>query len=222
MPGIVSGNRSKWPLPTSRHIHRYHSGMLDKQIPVASLQSAWDHVAARYAAYKLVLPGSPTFICQADSCDAYCCRAYTVNLGEGEVARMASASGLDPSRFLEYYDGLPLALPMAQPFLLRREDNRCVLLGEDLRCGQYHGRPDACRLYPHFLIFINRSTWKPVYADTGGFANSVATFEAGCDGPLIPLLLRHVECPGFTGPPISVESWWALFEATNLAQYTAV
>lgn len=201
---------------------RYHTGMPDNEVPTASLQSAWARVAPRYAAYDLVLPGSATFVCQAELCDAYCCRAYTVNLGEAEVARMARESRLDPTRFLEYYDGLPLALPMAQPFLLKREDNRCALLGDDLRCGQYHGRPDACRLYPHFLVFIKRSTWKPVYADTGEFARSVAAFEAGREAPLVPLLLRHVECPGFTGPPISVEAWWTLFEATRLAQYTAV
>jgi len=196
--------------------------MSENEVPVTSLQSAWERVAARYAAYELVLPGSATFVCQAELCDAYCCRAYTVNLGEDEVARMARESGLAPSRFLEYYDDLPLALPMAQPFLLKREENRCALLGDDLRCGQYHGRPDACRLYPHFLVFIKQSTWKPVYADTEGFTRSAAAFAVGIEDPLVPLLLRHVECPGFTGPPISVESWWELFEATRVAQYTAV
>ncbi|MEP7215013.1 MAG: YkgJ family cysteine cluster protein [Anaerolineaceae bacterium] len=196
--------------------------MPDIEVPVESLQAVWDRVASRYAAYELVLPGSATFVCQAELCDAYCCRAYTVNLGEGEVARMARESGLEPSRFLEYYDGLPLALPMAQPFLLKREENRCALLGEDLRCGQYHGRPDACRLYPHFLVFIKQSTCKPVYADIEGFAHAVAAFVAGRESLLVPLLLRHVECPGFTGPPISAQSWWALFEATRVAQYAAV
>ena len=182
----------------------------------------WNRVASRYAAYELVLPGSATFICQAELCDAYCCRAYTVNLGEAEVARMARASRLDPYRFLEYYDGLPLALPMAQPFLLRREENRCALLGDDLHCGQYHGRPQACRLYPHFLVFIKQTTWKPVHADISGFDRAVTAFTEGRPDVLTPLLLRHVECPGFTGPPISVDAWWELFETTRLLQYTAV
>ena len=192
-----------------------------KTVPIGQLQAAWEKVAARYGAYDLVLPGSASFICQAEVCDAYCCRAYTVNLGEREVARMASASSLEPSRFLEYYDGLPLALPMAQPFLLKREENRCALLGDDLRCGQYHGRPDACQLYPHFLVFISRMTWKPVYADTAGFDRSVCALGEGRDDDLTPLLLRHVECPGFTGPPISEAAWWTLFESTRLLQYAA-
>ena len=132
---------------------------------------------------------------------------------------MARESKLEPSRFLEYYDGLPLALPMVQPFLLRREENRCALLGDDLRCGQYHGRPDACRLYPHFLVFIDQAAWKPVYADTGGFDRAVAAFVEGREDALVPLLLRHVECPGFTGPPVSVQAWWELFESTRALQY---
>ena len=198
---------------------RYHTRVPHQLVPAGALKSAWDHVASRYAAYELVLPGSATFVCQAELCDAYCCRAYTVNLGEAEVQRMARESRLEPSRFLEYYDGLPLALPMAQPFLLRREENRCALLGDDLRCGQYHGRPDACRLYPHFLVFIDQATWKPVYSDTGGFERSVAAFVEGREDALVPLLLRHVECPGFTGPPIAEEAWWELFESTRALQY---
>ncbi len=195
--------------------------MLLKPVPAEQLQAVWDRVSQRYGAYELVLPGCASFICQADLCDAYCCRAYTVNLGEREVARMAKSSALEPSRFLEYYDGLPLALPMAQPFLLKREENRCALLGENLRCGQYHGRPDACQLYPHFLVFINTQTWKPVYADTAGFEHAVVALIEGREDAMVPLLLRHVECPGFTGPPISKDAWWALFEATRLLQYTA-
>ena len=182
---------------------------------------AWAAVAGRYAAYDLVLPGSATFECQPTLCDAYCCRSYSVNLGDSEVARMAASSGLPASRFLETEDGEPIALPMAQPFLLRREDNRCALLGDDLRCTQYHGRPDACRLYPHFVVFIDEAAAKPVYADMEAINRSMAAFRAGEELPLVPLLLRHVECPGFTGPPMTAGQWHELFETTFALQYGA-
>jgi len=39
---------------------------------------------------------------------------------------------------------------------------------------------------------------------------------------LVPLLLGHIECPGFTGPPISEPQWRALFDSTCQLQYPAV
>ncbi|MBA4181127.1 MAG: hypothetical protein C0506_11110 [Anaerolinea sp.] len=193
--------------------------MADAAFPLDLLGRAWKLVAGRYAAYELVLPGSAGFQCQPRLCDAFCCRSYSVNLGEVEVARMATTSGLLPARFLETENGEPIVLPMAQPFLLRREDNRCALLGDDLRCTQYHGRPDACRLYPHFVVFINEAEAKPVYADLDAIAEAMAAFRSGGKPPLVPLLLRHVECPGFTGPPMTGEEWQVLFATTYELQY---
>ena len=132
-----------------------------------------------------------------------------------------ASSGLPAFRFLETEDGEPIALPMAQPFLLRRENNRCALLGDDLRCSQYHGRPDACRLYPHFVVFIDEAAVKPVYADMEAITRSMEAFRSGEEPPLVPLLLRHVECPGFTGPPMTAADWHSLFETTFALQYGA-
>ena len=195
--------------------------MTGPAIPLALLTRAWAAVAERYAAYELVLPGSATFECQPRLCDAYCCRSYSVNLGDFEVARMAASSGLPASRFLEVEDGVPIALPMAQPYLLRREDNRCALLGDELGCTQYHGRPDACRLYPHFVVFIDEAAAKPVYADLDAIRLAMDAFRTGEAPALVPLLLRHVECPGFTGPAMTGADWGALFEATFTLQYGA-
>ena len=183
------------------------------------LSDAWAKVCERYAAYDLVLPGSATFECQPTLCDAYCCRSYSVNLGEAEVARMAAVSGLRPSRFLESEHGEPIVLPMAQPYLLKRARNRCALLGDDLRCSQYHGRPNACRLYPHFVVFIDTVQAKPVYGDTAAMSAAMDALRAGQEFALVPLLLRHVECPGFTGPPMTTGEWQALFESTYRLQY---
>lgn len=184
------------------------------------MRSVWELVAERFSAYQLTLPGSPTFICQPHTCDAQCCRRFSVNLGEAEVDRFAKASGLQLIEFLECEEGKPIALPIAQPYLLARGDGACKQLGSDLGCGQYQGRPNACRLYPHFILFIDPETARPVHGDEPGMSRSYAAALAGEEpAPYVPLLLRHVDCPGFTGAPMSDADWAALFADTYLLQY---
>lgn len=181
----------------------------------AEMSEAWRTIAGRFAAYDLALPGSPAFRCQPLVCDAHCCRAFSVSLGEAEVARMQHASRMQPVAFLESEDGRPITLPMAQPYLLRRAHNRCAILASDLSCGEYDGRPNACRLYPHFLLFIEASTGRPVSGDVAGMSASARLLIAGSSPrPYIPLLVRHVECPGFTGSPMDEGAWRALLEET--------
>ena len=168
------------------------------------------------------MPGSPTFICQAELCDAHCCRAFSVNLGESEVERMQRASGLRPLDFLESEDGVIVNLPLAQPYLLKRAENRCAQLAPGLSCGQYEGRPNACRLYPHFVLFIDPVSLRPVHAEMDGMRASFAAAtapDARPPGLYVPLLLRHVECPGFTGASMSSVEWSGLFEDTFRLQY---
>lgn len=190
--------------------------MTGPMFDVAGMQRTWDGIKERYQAYGLALPGSARFICQAELCDAHCCRAFSVTLGEAEASRMERESGLQPVQFLECEDGKPIALPLAQPFLLARSDNRCRMLGDDLACTQYHGRPNACRLYPHFVVFIDEAASRPVTADLDGIVRS---FESPSEGPYVPLLLRHVECPGFTGAPMARTEWETLFRDTYQLQY---
>jgi Fe-S-cluster containining protein len=182
-------------------------------------QQAWEAVEGRFGAYALVLPGAPSFICQAEFCTAHCCHAFSVNLGEGEVARMARTSGLAPVTFLESEDGTPIALPLAQPYLLARRDGNCVLLGANMRCTQYEGRPAACRLYPHFVVAVDRDTGRPCYGDAQAILAAVEVAASGsAPGALVPLLVRHTACPGFTGPPLTEEDWRALFIETARLQ----
>jgi hypothetical protein len=183
------------------------------------MRTVWESVAGRYLAYRLALPGSETFICQAELCDAYCCRAYSVELGEAEVERMARASGLQPVTFLESEGGEPIRLPLARPFLLRREENRCAQLRTDLGCGQYDGRPNACRLYPHFVLVFDPDSRRPVHSDEDAIRAAVEASVSGSDSKCVALLLRHIECPGFTGPPMKERDWRELFEETYRLQY---
>lgn len=179
------------------------------------IQAAWAPIAQRYAAYSLLLPGTPSFICQPEACTAHCCHAFSVALGEGEVERMATSSGLPPRRFLETDEDGLLTVPMAQPYLLRRREGRCTLLGEHLGCTQYEGRPNACRLYPHQVLFIDEHTLRPVHGD---IPRMRAALEDS-DVALVPMLLRHVECPGFTGPPLDAPGWRRQMEETAALQF---
>ncbi|MBI2764475.1 MAG: YkgJ family cysteine cluster protein [Chloroflexi bacterium] len=181
----------------------------------------WELIAARYPNYELVTPWSPSFVCQAEACIAQCCKRFSVSLGEREVERMQRVSGFTPLDFLEVVDGSPLTMPLAQPYLLARREGKCVLLGELHRCTQYEGRPDACRLYPHFVLFVEPETGKPTHADAEGMKCSLAAAlqrEAG-PAPYVPLLIRHLECPGFTGPALGEAAWLALLAETARLQY---
>ena len=184
-------------------------------VRTGTLRAAWERVADRYAGYRLTLPGEPGFICQPHSCDASCCRNFNVALDGREVERLRGASGWPPARFLESEDGQPLALPLATPFVLARREGHCVFLDADLTCGQYAARPNACRSYPHQVIFVDaEGGWAAQPSPEAG-RRAVEAVIAGrtADGPM-PLLLRHGECPGFTGPPVSAREWARLLRAT--------
>ena len=129
---------------------------------------------------------------------------------------MAATSGLSPSRFLESEDGEVLTLPLATPFVLGRSEGHCVFLSDELACGQYEGRPDACRSYPHQVVFVDSSERAPGAALAG--ARGGGRWRRWSRGRSVegalPLLLRHDQCPGFTGPPSTEEAWAGLFRET--------
>jgi Fe-S-cluster containining protein len=169
----------------------------------AGSTSAWQRLRERYGAYELLLPGDPSFICQPHICDAHCCRKFSVSVGLEDRVRMRRETGMADVEFLECDDGEPIALPMLKPFLLRRAGNGCAMLGEHLACGAYPGRPDACRQYPYQVLFADREGL-PVRP---AIATARALVAAPVDGTITPLLVRHVECPGFTGPSLSTAGW---------------
>lgn len=199
----------------------YHPGVT-AHAALNHMVAAWDCVRERFGAYALVLPGTPSFICQANLCTAHCCHAFSVNMGEAEAGRMARETGMAPVQFLELEDGDPITLPLAQPFLLAREGGHCRFLGPDLDCTVYSGRPNACRLYPHFVVFVDAATGKVTTPSPGDGRRAVDALLAGELSSPVPLLLGHVECPGFTGDPLPEASWRALLEATYQLQHEEV
>jgi hypothetical protein len=134
---------------------------------------------------------------------------------------MEHESGRRAVEFLESEDGEPIVLPLAQPYLLKRSGGNCALILPDLRCGEYAGRPDACRLYPHFVLAASRSGGRVAGASAEAIRAAQAQLRAGAAGPIVPLLVRHLDCPGFDGPPHSEASWWDLLETTIALQYPA-
>ncbi len=178
----------------------------------ARMALAWEAAAARFGAYHLILPGSRAFVCKTDDCEAACCRVFSVAMHDRDVARFARVSGLQPVQFLELENGEPIRLPLAQPYLLARDEGRCRFLRPRHRCGAYEARPTACRLYPHFVVYWNLETARPVYADPPPLT------AAAAGGPIVPLLLGHDQCPGFTGPPLAPAEWLALLEETDHLQ----
>lgn len=187
----------------------------------ATFEQVWASVAARYEAYAPVWPGDPSFICQPHSCDAYCCRTMSVSLGDGEVARMTAASGREPIAFLEAEDGSPIELPLLKPYLLKRHEAKCAMLAPDLSCGEYEGRPDACRQYPYQLLIIDADRGKPARIDATERDAALARTltRAPIDPTAVAFLVRHTPCPGFTGPGTAEADWAALYRSTATAQF---
>lgn len=176
---------------------------------LAAMRTAWVGLRSRYAAYELLMPGDPSFVCQPHACDAHCCRKFSVSAGEQDRARMVAETGLQPAEFLESENGRPIELPLAKPYLLKRGDNRCALLGEDLGCSVYTGRPNACRQYPYQVLFATPE------GEVARLSRSeaLATIKRPTAGA-IALLARHIECPGFTSDPLTVETWRDLRRST--------
>ncbi len=186
----------------------------------AKQEAAWALIEERYTGYGLVLPGDPSFICQAERCDALCCRAYSVAVNDEEVERLAAATTFPAARFLECEDGEPINLPLERPFVLGREDDHCVFLSQDRSCQQYAARPDTCQLYPHQILFVNPSSGRVMQPSPAEQQQAVHALLAG--DPVagsVPLLLRHLECPGFTGPPTNPADWAALLRVTYALQW---
>lgn len=145
------------------------------------------------AAARLVLPGSPAFVCLADECGALCCRApYRVDVDQRETARLI------PITDIEERGSLAL--------LAQSDEGACLLLSPDLRCRAYDRRPRGCVQYPYLLHIVDARG-----NDAPNPASAVETWAAGgIDDHATPLLLRDPACPGFVGDPLTAQAWGAL------------
>ena len=151
---------------------------------------------------RLVHPGTPSFRCQPQACDALCCRSpYRVDPSEQEVDILIRR-GEDPAAFLEEGGVIPL---LTQP------RGACSFLGDDLACGVYEGRPEGCVQYPYLLLFVPREG-APLVTARGPSEELDTAIEAAAGGSPqesghVPLLLRDLACPGFTEEPLTFEQY---------------
>src|SRR6185436_14216566 len=99
------------------------------------VRGAWGAVAERFPQYAPLLPGDASFVCLADQCSVHCCRIFSVPASEADVERMARTHRIDPADFLECENGEPIALPLAEPYLLARRDGGCAQLQPTMLCG---------------------------------------------------------------------------------------
>lgn len=185
------------------------------------MRDAWAGIAERFQAYELVVPGATAFDCLQGNCTEHCCNRYTVNLSERDVDRVVRFSGRSPRDFLECEDGEPISLPIAQPYVLTRAGGTCTFLQSDLGCGVYEGRPNACRLYPHFVLFVDPDSGRPTYGDIPAISDSMGDWLAGRASGLVPVLMRHCACPGFEGDrTLPEDEWLTILRETARIQYS--
>lgn len=183
------------------------------------MRLAWDQARREFETHGLVLPGSAAFSCVPDVCDAWCCRNLTVPVDDLDSSRLEAGTGLAPSHFLECEDGVPVTLPLVQPYVLGRRDGACLFNGPDRRCSAYACRPDACRLYPHSLLFVDAESGQVLALAELDRRRAVSDALAGGPAEALPLLLRHLECPGFTGPPLDEPGWREALRHAYALQY---
>ncbi|MEZ4492298.1 MAG: hypothetical protein R3C29_03160 [Dehalococcoidia bacterium] len=85
----------------------------------------------------------------------------------------------------------------------------------DLGCSVYSGRPDACRQYLYQVLFA--SVEGGIARPSRDEALALLASDSGA-GP-VALLVRHIECPGFTGEPLSSADWRTLRQSTLALQF---
>lgn len=178
---------------------------------------------------RLVLPGSASFACQPLSCEAMCCRSpYLAGASVWDVERL-EASGYETSYFIDLagldedaatellHDRETLKTETRRSTALRLrhdEDERCVFLQPDQRCGSYEARPNGCVQYPFQIAFahLQGDALAVSVRDTEALDLAVRVAAGQVDGaaPFVPLLLRDSACPGFDGPPLDRSAYGEL------------
>ncbi len=210
--------------PRSRALAQLSLGIIGSMSLLGQMQAAWSLAEARLATYRLVCPGEPSFRCLASECPTNCCVPYTVALSAEDLDRLVRVTRRPVRELVECEGEEPVVLPLAEPYVLAREGGRCRFLGADGLCTVYEGRPNACRLYPFQVVFVERESGKPRAGTPRLVSRARDLFTSGTADehePVLPLLLRHAACPGMVGPPLDVGEWRRLALQVLELQYRA-
>ncbi len=182
-------------------------------------RAAWAAIAPRFGGYGFVGPETPAFRCLASACPANCCRPFTVALDAEDLDRFVRVSRLPVESVVECEGGVPVVLPLAEPYVLAREGGACRFLGADGRCTQYEARPTACRLYPYQVVLVDEHSGRLAAPSPERVREATAALEGTGGGGTVPVLLFHRACPGFVGEPLGEVAWRRLVRDTLNLQF---
>jgi Fe-S-cluster containining protein len=194
----------------------YHGGVVSL---AERSRAAWAAIAARFGGYGFVGPETPAFRCLSSACPVNCCRPFTVALDAEDLERFLRLSGLPVESVVECEGGVPVVLPLAEPYVLAREGGACRFLGADGRCTQYEARPTACRLYPYQVVFVDEGTGRLIAPSPERVREAMAALEGVGGVGTVPVLLFHRACPGFVGEPLGEVAWLRLLRDTLSLQF---
>jgi Fe-S-cluster containining protein len=106
---------------------------------------------------------------------ANCCRAFTVELADRDIERLARHLSISKAEFLTGYTTADEE-EEGPPSLRRSDATGCVFLDGN-RCSVYEERPDICRRFPHLVRgtgsiasrmwqFVDRACYCPIVYNT--------------------------------------------------------
>ena len=176
----------------------------------ARARAIWRGIAPQ-APERLVVPGTPAFLCQYLACVGMCCRApLLAAVTPRDLARLGPAQAGAVIIPRDPWDGPPV------PRMRKDPDGACVLLQPEGGCGVYERRPTSCRTYPYELFFATPAG-DPVLAEASPAACAAAIAAAVAGGlepaaPVVPLVTRDLFCPGFTEAALTPDGYAALLE----------
>lgn len=113
----------------------------------------------------------------------------------------------------------PVILPLSEPYVLARGNGACKFLAPDGCCTQYAARPTACRLYPYEVVLVEEPSGRLLSPSPERLHAALEAFSEGEPTSIVPVLLRHADCPGFLDAPLGVETWRRLFRDVLEMQY---
>jgi Fe-S-cluster containining protein len=177
----------------------------------AAMPEILDRVRSDPGAHDIrpYLPEQEQFVCAQSLCTNSCCKQHDlpILISQRFEEDVTSTRGLAQQDFITIKNGV----------LFLRKDNcgQCVFLGNRDQCTVYDIRPASCIMYPFELVFFDllqdghvvKIRCQDLYQRA--LEMPPAFFKKGRlkYNFIIPLILYHDKCPGFTGNPIQVQEY---------------
>jgi Fe-S-cluster containining protein len=163
------------------------------------------------------LPGQPKFVCAQANCTNSCCK----DRGEMPFQVPVSLAFREAVRATrEISDSQFVRIEADMPSLVKDSSGKCVFLDSQRQCTVYDIRPVDCATYPFDLAFfdlrhdgnlakINHRDLFRRAGDTPPPFFTRTTLGYNC---IVPLIIYHSRCPGFTGEPVTIQEYISLVD----------